>query len=37
LLEDLADRVAEAMWAPEYRPIRYEPRVPSSSEDPEEA
>ncbi len=27
VLEDVENRVAEAMWAPEYRPIRYEPRA----------
>jgi malate dehydrogenase (oxaloacetate-decarboxylating)(NADP+) len=24
-LEDLEERIANAMWFPEYRPIRYEP------------
>jgi malate dehydrogenase (oxaloacetate-decarboxylating) len=32
VLEDLENRVAEAMWTPEYRPIRYEPRVGSDRE-----
>ncbi|MDH3253982.1 MAG: NAD-dependent malic enzyme [Acidobacteriota bacterium] len=36
LLENLEDRVAKAMWTPEYRPIRFERRVAQAVEVPEE-
>ncbi len=37
VLEDLESRVARAMWVPEYRPIRYEPRAGGGDERPEES
>ena len=37
VLEDLESRVAKAMWVPEYRPVRFEPRAGGNGEGPEEA